>query len=453
MRFPQRLAARLVVLTVLVLAVVLLLIGGLSLFFAARAYETSVDGDLRATAGEAEARLTERADDPVSVMDELSTSSKFLEIVDPGGLVVARSTNLGAAEMPFDSDKMLKWSNAYHTLEFQEQRVRVILHPLAGTPQPGSYVLVAEAVLDSDRRLFNLAIILLGTASFGLVVGSGGLVVLVRREVKPLRALTDEAIRASSSGFESSIPADGPGSLETKDLRKALSELVEGQRQLIARERSFFADSSHVLRTPMAVLQGAIEQMDSGTSGGEHDHALQQARVALDSMAKSVSALLLLSREGPANPVTWEGLDLDSLLSEIAAQARVTNPALSIDVAVGPDLVVAGDREQLRTLFTSLIENAVQYTPAGGFVKVCATTRGGDAVVQIIDNGIGIPADERERTFERFYRGANARAMRPDGTGLGLAIARRIVELHNGQLSLSSSGRGTVSEVVLPVIG
>jgi signal transduction histidine kinase len=114
--------------------------------------------------------------------------------------------------------------------------------------------------------------------------------------------------------------------------------------------------------------------------------------------------------------------------------------------------IVDGDRDRLRDLFGVLLDNAARYTPAGGSVVAALGVREGRAVIRVEDTGIGLDEADRERLFERLYRGTRAREMRPSGTGLGLAIARWIVESHGGTIDLAAGeSGGTVATVTLPV--
>jgi signal transduction histidine kinase len=114
--------------------------------------------------------------------------------------------------------------------------------------------------------------------------------------------------------------------------------------------------------------------------------------------------------------------------------------------------VVDGDRDRLRELIEILLDNAARYTPVGGTVAAGLEIDDGRAVVRVEDSGIGLGAEDRERLFERLYRGAHARELRPSGTGLGLAIARWIVQAHAGTIDLDDrEGGGTVAQVTLPM--
>jgi signal transduction histidine kinase len=123
-----------------------------------------------------------------------------------------------------------------------------------------------------------------------------------------------------------------------------------------------------------------------------------------------------------------------------------------MSVASVEPAVVEGDRDRLEELFGILLDNAAWYTPAGGSVIAALVVRNGRAIVRVEDTGIGLDETDRQRLFERLYRGSRARDMRPAGTGLGLAIARWIIESHAGTIELADrEGGGTVATVELPV--
>lgn len=451
--FPQRLATRLTLFFVTMLAVVLVVIVGLALILDQHSYTGSEDATLLDIAEAAAERLQSRAD-MSAVLDEFSTAATFLQTEDLEGRILVRSANLGPNHIPYrvHAAEVIP-TDGFHSVQYQRQELRLVRHPLREDTAVTGYVIVARAVPDTNKRLVDLGGILVGTASFGLLIGVVGSVILIRREVAPIRTLTDEALAASSSGFRVPLVAEGDGSEEARELRRALSKLVDSQRQALSRERSFFADSSHVLRTPLAVLQGALEQLDAGAVGDERERALTQAHASLEAMTQSVSALLLLSRDTPPDPATWEVIEADAVLWNLVEGAAGANPALHVTSEIAGALPVAGDRYQLRALFASIIENACQYTPDGGEVTVSASRAGDDLVVEVRDSGVGFTGEDLDRAFDRFYRGKAARAMRPEGSGLGLSIARRIAELHNGSLELRSPRpSGAVVRLRLPLV-
>ena len=452
MRWPQRLSTRLTLLFGALLVVVSALAIGLALVFVNRAFTTTADDDILSVANEAADRLA-AGKDPQSTVDELSTASHFLELFQVDGTPMAKSSNLGTDSLPRIIPHRPIRRDGYHTVKFRKQDVRLVRHALIEKDAVTGYVVVASAFPEITDSLAQVGAILAGASSAALLMGLGVMVLLVRREVRPLRQLTDQALEAAATGFASPVPPEGPGSEETRELRQALSRLIEAQRQLVQRERSFFADSSHVLRTPLAVLQGDIEMLEEGVYGKERAEVVAQARASIATMSRTISGLLLLSRESAPDPGAWEAMSAESVLSELVDGARAAHPGLELSLHVEPGLDFAGDRAQIVTLFSSLIENACQYTGQGGQVDVAGWREGQAGIVEVRDTGFGLAPGEAERVFERFYRGNRARAQRAEGAGLGLAITRRIADFHQWTVELlpRESG-GTIARVTFPPV-
>jgi signal transduction histidine kinase len=177
-------------------------------------------------------------------------------------------------------------------------------------------------------------------------------------------------------------------------------------------------------------------------------------RLEVERMARMVTQLLILARSDAGATVAREPLLLGDLLAEACRQARAADGSTTL-VSEGVDglngAVVRGNQDYLKQLFLILLDNAFKYAPAGGTVTVSAVVREETADVTVADTGIGIAPADLPHIFERFYRGANARAQ--GGMGLGLAIARSVAEQHGGQIAVASDlGRGSRFTVSLPLL-
>lgn len=453
MKRPFPMFVRLAIAFGAVLALTLATVVALTLFFANNVLETSIDDTLFGTADTLTTRLAQGANAQEEV-DSLATAGEFLEVLDATGEPTARSFNArtGEPETMFGGGHLDE--DVYRTVELRRSEWRILRHPMTGGDGAvQGYVVIGGLVPRVDSRLTSLAAVLGLTAVVGAAGGTGLSVFLLRREVRPLRELAASARQAAAGGGDRALTGGEGGSSEVRDLRASLALFVDAQRQLVARERSFFADSSHVLRTPLTVLQGDIEQFEQGTYGAERAEVIAQAKAAIGQMSRTIGGLLLLSRDGGGRPADWEVCDLGELLAPLCDEARTAYPHVTVLAPEAtPELPVAGDRNQLRALFLGLLENACQYTPAGGHVSVVLEAAGEDAVVEVRDDGIGITPEEASQATKRFFRGQHARALFPQGSGLGLA--RRIAEDHNGTLAIAPrDGGGTVARVTLPLVG
>ena len=169
-------------------------------------------------------------------------------------------------------------------------------------------------------------------------------------------------------------------------------------------------------------------------------------------MGRLIGDLLSLARAESGARLDIGPVELDALLVESVRRERLAAPNVRMSVSSVEPAIVDGDRDRLRELFGILLDNAARYTPPGGSVGATLEVRDGRAIVRVEDTGIGLDQTDRDRLFERLYRGARAREMRPSGTGLGLAIAHWIVDSHGGTIELADRERGgTVATVALPV--
>jgi signal transduction histidine kinase len=453
MKYPQRLATRLTVSFVALFLVTYSVVALVSLYFANTTVTRSNDDNLRGLAQTVEERLN-NGDDPKRVVDDLSSATQFIQVVDVRGRVDVLSANLTHGPLPSHLPSRRITRYGFHTDRYTNASVRLVRAPWMKDGVLNGYIVAASPNGDAGDSLTDLALVFSIAGAAGLSVTVAGTVLVARREARPLHDLAEAARAASGSGFEQAIPPRNTGSQETRELRGALAELVDRQQEVMRRERAFFADSSHVLRTPLAVVQGNLERLEHGVDGEERRAVVAQARAALDSASRTLSGLLLLAREPDQEQPPWEVIELDGLLSSVAASARVTAPQLTITDDLASPLAVAGDPNQLRDLFVSVVENACRYTPAGGTVTISAHPDGdNNAIVEVLDTGIGISTADAAHATDRFFRGDAARRLFPGGSGLGLAIARRIVSIHHGDLAIAPGAAGGTSvRVILPLV-
>jgi signal transduction histidine kinase len=215
--------------------------------------------------------------------------------------------------------------------------------------------------------------------------------------------------------------------------------------------QQFTSDASHELRTPLAAINATVETVLDVEHLPE-----QEARDTLASikrqnyrLAELVQDLLLLSRLDQQMQATqWLpcclNVLINDLIEEFSALASAADLTLTSSVLCQQLLYVIGDEDQLLRLFYNLIANAIQYTPAGGYVTVILKRNNGHALIEVQDTGIGVSPHEQKRIFDRFYRVNSDRSRQTGGSGLGLAIATAIVQTHGGSLHIQSElGKGS----------
>jgi two-component system phosphate regulon sensor histidine kinase PhoR len=219
--------------------------------------------------------------------------------------------------------------------------------------------------------------------------------------------------------------------------------------------REFVSSASHELKSPVASIRALGEALQQAA----HDDPETTVRFArqvvaeTERMTRLISDLLDLSRLEEAVEAPKNASDLSGVILRVYKDFRdiAEENEITLEANVASDVRILGDEQQLSLMTRNLLDNAIRYTGSNGKVSVCVYRDGREAVVEIEDDGIGIPLDSQERVFERFYRVDRARSRDKGGTGLGLAIVKHVVELHGGQISLESEpGQGTSFTIRLP---
>lgn len=232
---------------------------------------------------------------------------------------------------------------------------------------------------------------------------------------------------------------------------------VTRQQKLDAARREFVANVSHELRTPLTAVKSYAETVQDMVSDNQTASRFTETIInETDRMTRIVKDLLVLSRLDHSKELQYTRFPVDELIEGVVKTmslvAQEHGHVLRFAKSTGLP-VFYGDRDRLEQVLYNIISNAIKYTPHGGLIEVSAGKIYNDLYIKVKDNGIGIPKEDLERIFERFYRVDKARSRESGGTGLGLAIAREIVEQHGGKITLTSQpGKGTEVIISLPVL-
>ena len=218
-------------------------------------------------------------------------------------------------------------------------------------------------------------------------------------------------------------------------------------------QTDFVANLSHELKTPI----GAVAALADSLSGETETEVVWRLaeRIVTEShrMSRIVDDLLDLSRVEFGGTEEWTDIDLATVLVEVVGtnQHAAKRQGLGLSLTGSAELLVRGDRSQLISVFSNLVDNAIKYSEIGGIVNVSSTIKGEEIMVSVTDHGIGIAERDQKRIFERFYRVDKARSRATGGTGLGLSIVRHIVLEHGGAIDIrSEEGVGSTFTVRLP---
>ena len=288
-----------------------------------------------------------------------------------------------------------------------------------------------------------------GAVVFGMLITILS-IYIARKVVKPIKQLVEVTQRFARRDF---TPVHLPRNDEIGQLSRSFSEMGSQLQDYIQRQRQFVANVSHELRTPLTAIKGYSEYLTDEVKGrADLEKAVYHLNNESTRLAKLVNELLFLSRmDARREPFYFSRLDFSSLVQETLEklQVRTLKYEVRLQADLQPNLYIWADEEKITQALMNLLDNAIKYSPPRGSVEIELYLEGTRGILAIMDRGMGIPAEDLHKIFERFYRSANTKAI--GGTGLGLAITREIITAHKGSLDVANRpGGGTVVKITLP---
>ena len=346
-------------------------------------------------------------------------------------------------------------------------RYRVVAAP---SRRGGDVIVTGLSMADIDVTLIRMLVIFGIVTLIALAAATIAGIIIIRRALAPLRRVAQTARKVADLPLargEVELPvrvpeSDANPSTEVGQLGSALNRMLDhiaaaldARQASETRVRQFVADASHELRTPLAAIRGYTELTQR--MGDDRDavaHAMSRVASETERVTRLVEDLLLLARLDSGRPLEREPVDLSRLAVDAVSDAHVAGPdhQWELDLPEEP-VVVTGDAARLHQVVTNLLANARIHTGAGTVVTTRLSTEPMQSVLQVIDNGPGIPAGLQSEVFERFARGDSSRSRKGGSTGLGLAIVSAVVKAHNGTITVSSSPGHTEFTVRLPLNG
>jgi signal transduction histidine kinase len=269
---------------------------------------------------------------------------------------------------------------------------------------------------------------------------AAAIVWVIRGSLSPLRRIVADVQRRDVHTLAPIAAIPVPQ--EIAPLIDALNRLLQRLQAAFLTQRAFVADAAHELRSPLTAVRLQLQLLDRAPDEPARLEARTALGAAVERAIHLVEQLLTLARNEPrASGDELTAVVLDAAAAEGIADSHAVAVARGIDLslAAASGVLIRGDLEALRVLVRNLVDNAVRHTPQGGRVQVRVRQAGDAVLLEVIDTGPGIPAADRERAFDRFYRRASA----PEGgSGLGLAIVRAIAERHGAEVDLSDAAGG-----------
>ncbi len=377
-----------------------------------------------------------------------SRKKTYIQILDARGQIAYRSYNLGTDSI-FVQDTIPMYLTHLTMGWLNNEQVRVAaIHEKAFTYLVGYPLGELRDLLDSLFLIFLVLIpIALATSVFGGFA-------LASRALKPVDDITRRARQITAENLDQTIPSKNVDD-EIGRLTLTINGMIHRLHQSFAQVRQFSADASHELRTPLTIIRGEIElALRTPKTPEAYRGVLESTLEEIMRLTSIIDNLLMLAKADQGTyQANFSEVDLKALIDELYEDSEVLaeRKNIHVELRTGEPMTIVGDRIRLRQLLLNLIDNAIKYTPDGGTVTLSLEAHNGSAVIAVGDTGIGIPSEEQEKIFNRFYRVDKARSRELGGTGLGLSIARWIAELHRGTIGVQSEpNKGSTFTVTLP---
>jgi signal transduction histidine kinase len=368
----------------------------------------------------------------------------------PPALQVLRDSRQGAPSTDIENDRLaikaaLTFERQSGIVSRGDERYAEVAEPLDSS---GRVLLLSASLHDALGNVHQVQRRLLLAALFALVLslalGYGASWMFARR----IRRLERAADRIAGGDFDQ--PVHDPSADELGQLARAFDRMRLRLAQLDHARSEFIANASHELRTPLFSLGGFLELMgDEELDEATRREFLETMREQVDRLTKLATDLLDLSRlDAGRLRVERSAFDLGEVAHVLCAEfvALAHTGGRNVELEADEEVLAIGDDERALQIGRALIENALRHTPSGTTVRVRAARVDGSAVLEVADDGPGVPPEHAEQVFERFYRVDGALA---SGSGLGLAIARELAELMDGRVKLESAAGRTVFRLVL----
>lgn len=334
--------------------------------------------------------------------------------------------------------------------------IRVILFPVVKEGVTTYIIQVGTSLRKAYQALDSLVIILLIAAPFMLVLSSLVGYLILTRAFKPVESVVRAARQITAEDLSHRIDLKGKED-EIGELVKTFNRMIDRLQLSVERIKEFSSDVSHELKTPLTIMRGEMDvTMRRERDKGEYKDAFRSVYEEVKKLETIIDNLLFLSQADiRQSRAAFEKTPLyEVLINEVEKMRKLADRKnVRFIIKEMAALYVKSDASLLERLIMNLIDNAIKYTPDGGEIKISLRENKGFALMEIEDNGVGIPAASLPHVFDRFYRVDKSRSNRSRGAGLGLSIAKQVAILHDAEIRVKSKvNKGTRVTVRFPVI-
>lgn len=393
-----------------------------------------------------------------------SLKRSYMQIRDLTGQITARSENLHDEPLPLSQenyDQLMHDSVSFQTIpnpviahRTLNTSYRLISYYVNRPPLPEFILQVAAPMTFIERAQKDMRSFLFIAIPLMLIISTLSGLFFSYRALSPVSAITHKAESIHVENLSERVPVPTSSDDEITELAKTFNRLLDRVETTVSSNQRFVADASHQLKTPLSILRGELDLiLRKERSPEEVRGFLESASQEINALTQLVESLLILARtEAGAGSISLSPTRLDEIAMEVVsrlnslAKGKKIKLTLNLhkeDAGVESDFQILGDADLIRTMLQNLVENAVKYSPEGAVVEISIADLPKTVDLKIRDHGPGIPKENLEKLFDRFYRDPSTE-QKAKGFGLGLAIARSIAKVHHADIQVSTiAGEGT----------
>ena len=386
--------------------------------------------------------------DKKMISDIPSKQSVSIRVLKLDGVVLDISKEFNyniKIEQPFDKIKKIKQNDK--TLIYKNLKIETVEY--------GSVYIQIVKDMDNEYDFLKILFAFMAMADFigviaSILLGYG----ISKKMLEPIDYITKTADNISINNLKERIEITGPDD-ELKRLGNTFNKMIDRLQGAFDRQIQFVSDASHELRTPIAVIQGYANLLHRW--GKDDREALEKSIHAIvleaSNMENLVEKLLFLAKGDSGNQrIEKSEFWLNELISEVVRESVIIDPNHIISNEKNDTVSIFADYKMIKQMLRIFIENSIKFTQESGKVDISSEIQNKTVKITVSDSGVGIPSDEIENIFERFYIVDKARSSESGGTGLGLSIAKWIIEVHNGTINVESEeGIGTKINIILNI--
>ncbi|MFP9128700.1 ATP-binding protein [Niallia sp. BSM11] len=385
----------------------------------------------------------------LSTLEKLNTKNQLIRVVDDNGNVIISHLN---GDFPILEPDIIDSKQELKYISIGEEQSLVYSYPIKGKAFSGEIEIIR--LLDSYKLVMkHLAFAMMLFAIAAILISAIIGYLLSRELLKPLSIMTNTMKKIKSAGFKERMPVY-PQKDEISELSTIFNHMMDRIELSFQAQKQFVEDASHELRTPISILEGHLSMLNRW---GKHNPEIleESLKASLDEtekLKKLVLNLLDLTRLDQQRLENDMSPDkVEEIISGAVKDFQMLHREFKFHVNLQSNELYGVAEQHFQQILTILIDNAIKYSGAVKEISISTAKKDKQFCLEISDKGIGIPHDELDKVFDRFYRVDKARSRERGGTGLGLAIAKKIVDYYSGTIEIKSKlGEGTKVIITLP---